>query len=214
MGKKIITVDLNFPPAEVKDEEVDEVEDKKDEYTEVKEATEPNSPPPPLAPKPSKERKPPSKGKKPVEPPLEAVDEPVVEVEPSLEAEPPTTQPKSEDTQKVKCQHCNKEMTMKSLKYSHSRNCLGLKKTIEKVSNEKVSHLPRAGAPPPPLKGEAPPPPPPTTGIAQAPTPNLGPREPVKIKSCAEQHMAHPRVARMNALKEKYNSLVQNAFNV
>jgi hypothetical protein len=28
---------------------------------------------------------------------------------------------------------------MKSLKYSHSRNCLGLKKTIEKVSNEKVS---------------------------------------------------------------------------
>ena len=30
-------------------------------------------------------------------------------------------------------------MSMKSLKYSHSRNCLGLKKTIEKVSNEKVS---------------------------------------------------------------------------
>ena len=76
------------------------------------------------------------------------------------------------------------------------------KKTIEKVSNEKVSHQSKAGEPPPP-----PPPPPPTL---EAPTPTL----PVKTKSCAEQHMVHPRVARMNALKEKYNSLVQNAFNV
>jgi hypothetical protein len=200
MGKKIISVDLNFPPAEVKDEEVDEVEDKKDEYTEVKEATEPNSPPPPLAPKPSKERKPPSKGKKPVEPPLEAVVEPVVEVEPSLEAEPPTTQPKSEDTQKVKCQHCNKEMTMKSLKYSHSRNCLGLKKTIEKVSNEKVSQKtedikPRTVSAPPPTPEP----------ILAAPT------LPIKMKAQVEEH---PRVLRMKTLKEKYNSLVQNAFNV
>ena len=54
--------------------------------------------------------------------------------------EPP--KPKADpirEAQKVKCHHCNKEMSMKSLKYSHSRNCLGLKKTIEKVSNEKVS---------------------------------------------------------------------------
>ena len=204
MGKKIITVDLNFPPAEVVDEEVDEVEDKKDEYTEVKEDATLTVIETPEPPKPSKGRKPPTKGKKPVA-------EPVVEVEPLLEveAEPPLTvpvaEPKSEDTQKVKCQHCNKEMTMKSLKYSHSRNCLGLKKTIEKVSNEKVSHQSKA----PPLDAgtqEAPPPPP----TYEAPTPSL----PVKIKSCAEQHMAHPRVARMNALKEKYNSLVQNAFNV
>ena len=78
---------------------------------------------------------------------------------------------------------------------------LGLKKTIEKVSNEKVSHQSKAGEPAPP-----PPPPPPTL---EAPTPTL----PVKAKSSAEQQLAHPRVARMNALKE-YNSLVQNAFNV
>ena len=217
MVKKIISVDLNFPPSEVKNEEVDEVEDKKDEYTEVKEeASEPN-PTPPLesSPGPSKGRKPPlfrAKGKKPVpEPPLEPKVE-AVPVEPEPAVEPPLTVPvavpKSEDNQKVKCQHCNKEMTMKSLKYSHSRNCLGLKKTIEKVSNEKVSHQSKAGEPPPPPPhgGEAAPPPPPTY---EAPTPML----PVKTKSCAEQQ-EHPRVVRMKELKEKYNSLVQNAFNV
>ena len=205
MGKKIITVDLNFPPTEVVDEEVDEVEDKKDEYTEVKEDAqmgEPN-PPPPLESKPSKGRKPPTKGKKPVaEPSL------VVEVEPLIdagtqEAEPviePVAEPKSEDTQKVKCQHCNKEMTMKSLKYSHSRNCLGLKKTIEKVSNEKVSQKTED------IK--------PRTVSAPPPTPEpilVAPTLPIKMKAQVEEH---PRVVRMKALKEKYNSLVQNAFNV
>ena len=210
MGKKIITVDLNFPTSAALEEEVDEVEDKKDEYTEVKEEAsnpgfEPN-PPPPLesSPGPSKRRKPPSKEKK-------NVAEPVVEADP-IEPEPVVVDPPpikvgidSKDTQKVKCQHCNKEMSMKSLKYSHSRNCLGLKRTIEKVSNEKVSHLPKAEAPSP-CKAEEPPP----AYKLDAPTLVL----PVKMKTCAEQHMAHPRVARMNALKEKYNSLVQNAFNV
>jgi hypothetical protein len=203
MGKKIITVDLNFPPTEVVDEEVDEVEDKKDEYTEVKEDATLTVIETPEPPKPSKARKPPTKGKKPVaEPP------PGVEVEPLLdagtqEAEPviePVAEPKSEDTQKVKCQHCNKEMTMKSLKYSHSRNCLGLKKTIEKVSNEKVSQKtedikPRTVSAPPPTPEP----------ILAAPT------LPIKMKAQVEEH---PRVVRMKALKEKYNSLVQNAFNV
>ena len=199
MGKKIITVDLNFPPTEVVDEEVDEVEDKKDEYTEVKEDATLTVIETPEPPKPSKGRKPPTKGKKPVA-------EPVVEVEPLLEveAEPPLTvpvaEPKSEDTQKVKCQHCNKEMTMKSLKYSHSRNCLGLKKTIEKVSNEKVSQKTED------IK--------PRTVSAPPPTPEpilVAPTLPIKMKAQVEEH---PRVVRMKALKEKYNSLVQNAFNV
>ena len=209
MGKKIITVDLNFPPSEVKNEEVDEVEDKKDEYKEVVEEAADANPPPPLesSPGPSKRRKPPlfrAKEKK-------NVAEPVVEADP-IEPEPVVVDPPpikvgidSKDTQKVKCQHCNKEMSMKSLKYSHSRNCLGLKRTIEKVSNEKVSHLPKAEAPSP-CKAEEPPP----AYKLDAPALVL----PVKMKTCAEQHMAHPRVARMNALKEKYNSLVQNAFNV
>ena len=42
---------------------------------------------------------------------------------------------------KVKCQYCNKEMSSKSLKYSHARNCVGLKQTIEKVTNEKVEKI-------------------------------------------------------------------------
>ena len=95
-------------------------------------------------------------------------------------------------------------MTHKSLKYSHSQNCLGLKKTIDKVSNEKASQK-TASAPPPSA-----PPPSPYTDI------------PVKIKQptpayicpSSEPPTEHPRIARMKVLKEKYNSLVQNAFNV
>ena len=159
--------------------------------------------PTPEAPKPKRK----ASAKKPVvEPVVEAEAEPVKEapVEPVKEAPVETTQTKSEDTQKVKCQHCNKEMTLKSLKYSHSKNCLGLEKTIEKVSNEKVSQ-----------KTAAPPAPPPPSPI---PYTNI----PVKIKQpqpaynfpSSEQPAEHPRVARMKVLKEKYNNLVQNAFNV
>ena len=195
MVKKIITVDLNFPEKTeptIENETVVEVEEKKDDYTEVKE--EANIIEAPEAPKPK--RKAASK-KTVVEPVIEAEPETVKEVE----AEPETVkevevetvkeviQSKSEETQKVKCQHCNKEMTLKSLKYSHSKNCLGLKKTIEKVSNEKVSQK-----------------------TAQPP---LSP--PVQIKHpqpLSEPPPEHPRIARMKVLKEKYNSLVQNAFNV
>ena len=207
MVKKIISVDLNFPEKTeppIENETPPEVEEQKDEYAEVKEdANIIETPPEPPKPK----RK--AAAKKPVvEPVVEAEAEPVKEVEPLKEAEPvkETIQPKSEDTQKVKCQHCNKEMTLKSLKYSHSKNCLGLKKTIEKVSNEKVS---QKTAPP-----AAPPPPPPSP----IPYTNI----PIKIKEpqpgyifpSSEKPSEHPRVARMKVLKEKYNNLVQNAFNV
>ena len=168
MVKKIISVDLNFPEkTEPLNDAAPKVEDQKDEYAEVKEDANIIEAPTPEAPKPKRK----AAAKKPVvEPVIEAEaeqlltksevlekkallsSEPVKEapVEPVKEAPVEATQTKSEDTQKVKCQHCNKEMTLKSLKYSHSKNCLGLKKTIEKVSNEKVSQK-TASAPPPPI---------------------------------------------------------------
>ena len=197
MVKKIISVDLNFPEkaaAPLNDTNL-EVEDNKDEYAEIKEDA--NIIEAPEAPKPKRK----AAAKKHV---AEPVAEPVVEAEVEQQPIEEINQPKSEDTNKVKCQHCSKEMTYKSLKYSHSKNCLGLKKTIEKVSNEKASQK-TASAPPPSA-----PPPSPYTDI------------PVKIKQptpayicpSSEPHTEHPRIARMKVLKEKYNSLVQNAFNV
>ena len=210
MVKKIISVDLNFPEKETTQtiETAPEVEDQKDEYAEVKEDANIIEAPTPEPPKPKRK----AAAKKPdtafASAPAEAIAEVEVETEPVKEAPVETTQPKSEDTQKVKCQHCNKEMTLKSLKYSHSKNCLGLKKTIEKVSNEKVSQK-TASAPPPPA-------------ISPPPSPIPYTNIPVKIKQqqpaynfpSSEQPTEHPRVARMKVLKEKYNNLVQNAFNV
>ena len=77
-------------------------------------------------------------------------------------------------------------MSLKSLKYSHSRNCLGLKKTIDKVSNEKVSQ-----------KQEIKPP-------SEAPPPSPIVSIPIRVQE-------NPRAARMNLLKERYTNLV-NAF--
>ena len=181
MGKKIITVDLNFP-----NESHTIVNEPVDEYTAIKEEVDIEPVPELTQPKPK--RKPVSK-KVVNEPVVETISEPVVEqlVEPIIE--PVVEQQKAEsikeEAQKVKCHHCNKEMTMKSLKYSHSRNCLGLKKTIEKVSYEKVSQ-----------KVEA----------KQSEDP---PSVPVRMKTEQE----HPRTVRMNLLKERYNNLVKNAFN-
>ena len=125
MGKKIITVDLNYPPQVVQSEEITpEVEDKKDEYTEVKEEasiTEEQTPPKP-------KRK--AAAKKAVIAPEPIVESVAVESDVEAEVEPATAPiVETKEQQKVKCQHCNKEMSMKSLKYSHSRNCLGLKKS-------------------------------------------------------------------------------------
>ena len=197
MGKKIITVDLNFPSEIQTVEDREEVNESPpvDEYTAVKEeasssgggvddANEPSLELTPLRAKPK--RKPaPKKAialevEQVVEPPLDAGTQEVEEPKPKAEPLPPGR----EEAQKVKCHHCNKEMTMKSLKYSHSRNCLGLKKTIEKVSNEKASKTVEAK---PPL------PSPVTPGVKTEPE--------------------NPREARMNALKERYNNLVKNAFN-
>ena len=199
MVKKIISVDLNFPEKEVAPlNETPEVEDNKDEYAEIKEDAQIIETP--EAPKPKRK----AAAKKPV---AEAVvAEPVVEAVVEQQPVEEITQPKSEDTNKVKCQHCGKVMTYKSLKYSHSQNCLGLKKTIDKVSSVKASQ--KTASAPPPLS--PPPSPIPYTDI------------PVKIKQphpayicpSSEPPTEHPRIARIKVLKEKYNSLVQNAFNV
>ena len=190
MGKKIITVDLNFPSEVQTVEEI--VNEPVDEYTAVKEEATIGPPPELTQPKPKRKPAP----KKPVNVP---VSEPVVEqIVEQLPAQP-LSEPVSElvveqvvepvveikETQKVKCHHCNKEMTMKSLKYSHSRNCLGLKKTIEKVSNEKVSQK-----------------------VEVKPS-EVSPSAPVRMKTDQE----NPRAVRMNLLKERYNNLVKNAFN-
>lgn len=200
MGKKIITVDLNFP-----NESHTIVNEPVDEYTAIKEEVDIEPVPELTQPKPK--RKPVSKKvvNEPVvettqtkselldlnakhlnEPVVEQIVEPIIEpvIEPVIE-QPKPKEPIKEEAQKVKCHHCNKEMSMKSLKYSHSRNCLGLKKTIEKVSNEKVSQ-----------KVEA----------KQSEDP---PSVPVRMKTEQE----HPRTVRMNLLKERYNNLVKNAFN-
>jgi hypothetical protein len=189
MGKKIITVDLNFP-----NESHTIVNEPVDEYTAIKEEVDIEPVPELTQPKPK--RKPVSK-KVVNEPVVETISEPVVEqiVEPIIEPviEPVIEQPKPkepirEEAQKVKCHHCNKEMSMKSLKYSHSRNCLGLKKTIEKVSNEKVSQK---------------------VEVRPQSAPPSSPITPVRMKTEQE----NPRAVRMNALKERYNNLVKNAFN-
>jgi len=189
MGKKIITVDLNFP-----NESHTIVNEPVDEYTAIKEEAAIGPPTELTLQEEPKKRKPAPKKAiiKPVEEIvepviIEPVVEPVVEpiIEPVFEPPKPKADPIREEAQKVKCHHCNKEMSMKSLKYSHSRNCLGLKKTIEKVSNEKVSQ-----------KVEA----------KQSEDP---PSVPVRMKTEQE----NPRTVRMNLLKERYNNLVKNAFN-
>ena len=188
MVKKIITVDLNFPTETVNEI----VNEPVDEYSAVKEEAA-IEPPPALTIAKPKRKPAPKKVEKVVEEPvIEAIEEPIEEpIEETVESVVVPTK----DNLKVKCQHCNKEMSLKSLKYSHSRNCLGLKKTIDKVSNEKVSQ--KREIEPPPRGGEAPPPPP----IVSLP-------ESVPVRT-----QENPRAARMNLLKERYNNLVKNAFN-
>ena len=65
------------------------------------------------------------------------IEEPKIE-EPTIEESKIETKQEVKQTDKVKCQRCNKEMNAKSLKYSHSQNCVGLKKTLEKAKSEVI----------------------------------------------------------------------------
>ena len=146
-------------------------------------------------------------------------DEPVVE-EPVNE---PTviTEPKDEKPQKelVKCQYCNKNMLPKSLKYSHYQNCQGFKK-INKI-NDKTPATPTPTTPPPPTPPEPPTPAPVAPAVIAKPKPKPRPKpipqEEINQETEASPQLVrrpHPRTERMNLLKERYNNLVKNAFNV
>jgi hypothetical protein len=114
----------------------------------------------------------------------------------------------------VKCQYCNKNMLPKSLKYSHYQNCQGFKK-INKITDKtpKPTEQPPEAPPPPP-----PPPPPTTIAIPKSkpkPKPKPKPQEEIVEESPTKTiDKPHPRTERMNLIKERYNNLVKNAFNI
>ena len=113
----------------------------------------------------------------------------------------------------VKCQYCNKSMLGKTLKYSHYQNCQSFKK-INKITDKtpKPTEQPPEAPPPPP------PPPPPTTITIPKSKPKSKPK-PKEIIADEESptktiDKPHPRTERMNLIKERYNNLVKNAFNI
>ena len=112
----------------------------------------------------------------------------------------------------VKCQYCNKNMLPKSLKYSHYQNCQGFKK-INKITDKtpKPTEQPPEAPPPPP-----PPPTPTTIAIPKSkPKPRPKPQEEIVEESPTKTiDKPHPRTERMNLIKERYNNLVKNAFNI
>ena len=109
----------------------------------------------------------------------------------------------------VKCQYCNKSMLGKTLKYSHYQNCQSFKK-INKITDK----TPKPTEQPP----EAPPPPPPTTIAIPKSKPKPKPKPPqeeiVEESPTKTIDKPHPRTERMNLIKERYNNLVKNAFNI
>jgi len=110
----------------------------------------------------------------------------------------------------VKCQYCNKSMLGKTLKYSHYQNCQSFKK-INKITDK----TPKPTEQPP----EAPPPPPPTNIVIPKSKPKPKPKPPAKEEIVEESptktiDKPHPRTERMNLIKERYNNLVKNAFNI
>jgi hypothetical protein len=126
----------------------------------------------------------------------------------------------------VKCQYCNKNMLPKSLKYLHYQNCQGFKK-INKITDK----TPKPTEQPP--EAPPPPPPPPTTiailppslrgvgtdpslkGAKSKPKPKPKPQEEIVEESPTKTiDKPHPRTERMNLIKERYNNLVKNAFNI
>ena len=115
---------------------------------------------------------------------------------------------------------------MKSLRYSHARNCNGLKQTIEKVSNKKVEQLSsktralkrqvslvpeqkKASQPveQPPIEQSTPQPQ--TPIIEKTYQPIVIPQKQPIINEIP----IHPRIARMNAIKDRYSALGKQALH-
>ena len=103
-------------------------------------------------------------------------------------------------------------MMLKSLKYSHYQNCPNFKKINKVVKPE----------PKPEPKPTQSPPPPPSPSPEPLPKPAARPKSvarPIKREIQEyEEHIEpikqHPRTERIKVLKEKYNNLVKNAFNI
>ena len=97
-------------------------------------------------------------------------------------------------------------MLPKSLKYSHYQNCQGFKK-INKITDKTPKPIEQPPEAPPP-----PPPPPPTTIVIS----KSKPKEIIADEELPSKTIVkpHPRTERMNLIKERYNNLVKNAFNI
>jgi hypothetical protein len=119
----------------------------------------------------------------------------------------------------VKCQYCNKNMLPKSLKYSHYQNCQGFKK-INKI-NDKTPPTPTPTTPPTPPPSPPNDPPPESPAVIAKPKPKPRPKRPLQeqeeespTRTVEPTTKPHPRTERINLLKERYNNLIKNAFNV
>ena len=197
-SSKIISVDLNFPSdsyQEIQEEAKEDIQEEQSQEEIKQEPVEVVKPKRTAAPK--RKAAPKKEPVKEVEIEEVKIEEPKIE-EPKIEPkqEESKREPKQEvkQTDKVKCQHCNKEMTAKSLRYSHSQNCLGLKKTLEKAKSEVIQKTKIEQ----PVKIE---------NATQIEKPKIETTpEPVKV-------IINPRQEKMIKLKERYNNLAKNAFN-
>lgn len=104
----------------------------------------------------------------------------------------------------VKCQYCNKSMLGKTLKYSHYQNCQSFKK-INKITDKtpKPTEQPPEAPLPPSLRG-----------VGTDPSLKGAQEEIVEESPTKTIDKPHPRTERMNLIKERYNNLVKNAFNI
>ena len=182
-SSKIIYVDLNFPGdsyQEIKEEAQEDIQEEQSQEE--------------IKPEPAEVVKPKRKAAPKKEPAKEVKIEDVKIEEPTIEESKIETKQEVKQTDKVKCQHCNKEMNATSLKYSHSQNCVGLKKTLEKAKSEVIQKTKIDQ----PVKIE-------NDMEIEKPKIEIAP-EPVKV-------VINPRQEKIIQLKERYNNLVKTAFN-
>ena len=119
-------------------------------------------------------------------------------------------------------------MLPKSLKYSHYQNCQGFKK-INKITDKTPKPTEQPPEAPTPEQ-----PPAPTTIVIAKSKPKPKPKLPPSLRGVgtdpslkgakeiiADEELPsktidkpHPRTERMNLIKERYNNLVKNAFNI
>ena len=159
MGKKINIVNLNGfenTTPEQPTNEAEELSKIKDDIQKEEPPKEPEELPPvqqEAEPKAKPKRKPPAKKKTEdiITPPVEEIITPPVEEKPVEEKPeeeiPPKPEKKIKTVELVSCPHCKKEMSKKTLRYSHEKNCTG-----KPIVREEI---PVKRRPPPKVKQEA-----------------------------------------------------------